>query len=172
MTLTPQLARPPWSNTVQLNVVVTVDVARALSRGSLEDAVWLIDNGVGSGGIGTGHLHTACRPGQAVNWIVRPVDAARRPDGSWPPSVRICAIVFLDDEDDAADGKVCEDFAIYGMPDKMRVPATPVYQYWAGAVVPDLVPGTYRYRLILELDQADGSVVRLNSPEYPALVVA
>ncbi|HST83047.1 MAG TPA: hypothetical protein VLL08_15035 [Kineosporiaceae bacterium] len=165
--------RPPWSNTVQLNVVATVDVGRALRQGSVQDAVWLTDNGVGSTGIGTGHLQTACRPGQAVNWIVRSVDAARRPDGSWPPAVRMCSIVFLDAEGDAADGKVCEDFAIYGMPDKIRSPFTPVYQYWAGTVVNDLAPGLYRYRLILELDQPDGSdVVRLNAPEYPALLVA
>lgn len=168
-----ELARPQWSNTVQLNVVTTVDVARALRQGSLEGAVWMTDNGIGSTAIGTGHLQTTCRPGQAVNWIVRAVDTTRRPDGTWPPSVRTCATVFLDDEGSVAEGKICEDFGVYGAPDQMRSPMTPVYQYWAGTVVSDLEPGTYRYRLILELDPGNGSdVVRLNAPEYPALQVA
>ena len=163
-------------NSVQLNIVTMVDVDRALRTRSLDGAVYMMDNSVGGLGQGTDHLRTVCKQGQVLNWIVRALDMDKRPDGTWPPMPRLCNIVFLDnetgDEDDVAESKVCTDFRIYGMPDRMRSPYTPVYYYWAGTVLSDVTPGTYMYRFVVELEQEDKKErLYLNTVEHPSLEV-
>jgi hypothetical protein len=167
---------PGQLNSVQLNIVSVVDVERASVSGSLQDAVYMMDNSVGSDGRGTAHLQTACKQGQVLNWIIYPMVSEKRRDGTWPPMPRINNIVFLDDEegeeDDVSEFKVCTDFKIFGMPDLTRSRYTPVYQYWAGTVLSTLKPGVYRYRFVLELEQ-DGSKEKLylNTLERPSIRV-
>lgn len=151
-------------NSVQLNVVTLVNMDRAAATGSLDGALFMMDNSVGGAGQGTDHLETVCKQGQVVNWIIRPIDMHKRPDGTWPPMPKINNLVFLDtergDEEDVAERRMMTELKIYGMPDLMRSPYTPIYYYWAGAILSTAAPGVYRYRLVLELEQ-DGTKEKL-----------
>ena len=144
-------------NSVQLNIVTLVNMERAAATGSLTNAMYMMDNSVGGTGQGTGQLETVCKQGQVLNWITRPIEMDKRPDGTWPPMPRINSIVFLDtergDEEEPAERRIFTELKIYGMPDRMRSPYTPVYYYWAGAILSSAPPGVYRYRLVLELEQ-------------------
>lgn len=155
---------PGQLNSVQLNIVTLVDIRKAVANESLADALYMMDNSIGGEGQGTPHLQTVCKQGQVLNWIIRPIEMDKRPDGTWPPMPKINNIVFLaseePDEQDVAGAKVCTELKIYGMPDEVRSPYTPVYYYWAGIVLNTLAPGTYRYRLVLELEQ-DGKKERM-----------
>ncbi|GGQ25506.1 hypothetical protein BKA00_002459 [Actinomadura coerulea] len=163
-------------NSVQLNVVTLVNMERAAQTGSLDDALYMMDNSVGGVGQGTDHLETICKQGQVINWIIRPIEMHKRPDGTWPPMPKINNLVFLDtergDEEDVAERRIMTELKIYGMPDLMRSPYTPIYYYWAGAVLSTARPGLYRYRLVLELEQ-DGTKERLylNTENHPSLRV-
>ncbi|MCK4763578.1 MAG: hypothetical protein KAW12_15365 [Candidatus Aminicenantes bacterium] len=150
-------------NSVQLNLVIFVDVHKAIASKSLEGSVYMMDNSLDSEGRGTAHLETTCKQGQTLNWIIYPMDMDRRLDGSWPPMVKINNIVFLsEDGEEVADHKVCSDLKIFGGPDKIRSKETPVYYYWAGTVLWDLPIGLYKYRLILELDSNDPEARYMN----------
>ncbi|GAA4367728.1 hypothetical protein AB0C69_33125 [Actinomadura sp. NPDC048032] len=163
-------------NSVQLNVVTLVNMERAARTGSLDDALYMMDNSVGGVGQGTDHLETICKQGQVINWIIRPIEMHKRPDGTWPPMPKINNLVFLDtergDEEDVAERRVMTELKIYGMPDLMRSPYTPIYYYWAGAVLSTARPGLYRYRLVLELEQ-DGTKEKLylNTRNHPSIRV-
>ncbi|MBW8481379.1 hypothetical protein [Actinomadura parmotrematis] len=172
----PQRSNAGQLNSVQLNIVTLVDMERATRTGSLKDALYMMDNSVGGAGQGTGRLETVCKQGQVLNWIIRPIEMDKRPDGAWPPMPKINNLVFLDtergDEEDVAERRLCSELKIYGMPDKMRSPFTPVYYYWAGTILGTAEPGLYRYRLVLELEQ-DGTREKLylNTEHHPAVRV-
>ncbi|MEV4678393.1 MULTISPECIES: hypothetical protein [Actinomadura] len=163
-------------NSVQLNIVTLVNMERATSTGSLDGALFMMDNSLGGTGQGTDHLETICKQGQVINWIIRPVEMEKRPDGTWPPMPKISNLVFLDtekgDEEDVAERRITTELKIYGAPDLMRSPYTPVYYYWAGAVQSTARPGLYHYRFVLELEQ-DGSKqkVYLSPKRHAALRV-
>ncbi|MDX3383281.1 hypothetical protein PV682_17670 [Streptomyces niveiscabiei] len=167
---------PGQLNSVQLNIVTLVDMEKAVATRTLSGAMYMMDNSIGGVGQGTHRLETLCKQGQVINWIIRPIDMERRVDGTWPPMPRITAIVVLDveegDEEDVAETKLLTELKIYGGPDRMRSPMTPVYSYWAGTVLSTAKPGLYRYRLVVELEQ-DGKKERvyLNTEEHPALRV-
>lgn len=163
-------------NSVQLNIVSVIDVHKAVQTGTLKDAIYIMDNSVGGSGQGTGHLQTVCKPGQVLNFIIYAMDMEKKPDGTWPPMVKINNIVFLDDEkgdeDDVAETKVMTEFKIYGGPDMIRPPFTYVYYYWAGTILPTLPTGVYHYRFVLELDQeGKKEKLYLNTVEKPSLKV-
>ncbi|MFD7534532.1 hypothetical protein [Streptomyces sp. NPDC059819] len=167
---------PGQLNSVQLNIVTLVNMERAVRTGSLKDSLFMMDNSVGGTGQGTHQLETVCKQGQVLNWIIRPIDMEKRIDGTWPPMPKISSLVFLDtergDEEDVSERKICTELKIYGMPDRMRDPFTPVYYYWAGTVLSTTRPGVYRYRLVVELEQ-DGKKekVYLNTVEHPSIRV-
>jgi hypothetical protein len=101
-------------NSIQLNVIVVVDVARALANGNLDGALMLVDNSVDqagrpSAGRGTPALVTQCNAGMVINWIVYPVG----PFGV-PAPVAIESICF--------DEQVCFKLASYGAVDIARSP--------------------------------------------------
>jgi hypothetical protein len=163
-------------NSVQLNVVTLVDMEQAAATKSLEGCLYMMDNSVGGVGQGTDHLETICKQGQVINWIIRPIDMHKKPEGGWPPMPKINNLVFLDtekgDEDDVAERRIMTELKVYGGPDKMRDQYTAVYYYWAGAVMSGARPGVYRYRFVLELEKEQGTEkLYLNSPNYPALRV-
>ncbi|NET03371.1 MAG: hypothetical protein F6K16_01260 [Symploca sp. SIO2B6] len=172
-------------NSVQLNVITVVDLHKAVANNTLDGALYMIDNSVGSTGRGTAHLQTVCKQGQVINWLIYAMDMELRTDKTTrpytrtlPPLPRINNIVFLDeqegDEEYVAESKVCTEFKIYGGPDKIysQDPLTPLYFYWAGTVLSDLPPGVYKYRLILELEQeSTKEKVYLNTVEKPSLKV-
>jgi len=150
-------------NSVQLNLVIFVDVEKAILMNSLEGNVYMMDNSLDSNGRGTPNLKTVCKQGQALNWIIYPLNMNRRIDGTWPPMVKITSIVFLrEDGERVADHQVCSKFKIYGGPDKIRSKYTSVYYYWAGTVLHDLPPGEYKYRLILDLDSNNSNSLEMN----------
>lgn len=159
-------------NSVQLNLVTFVDVDKATRTKSLDGAVFMVDNSPSSNGQGTSRLQTVCKQGQVINWIIYSMDADKRPDGTWPPSVRINNIVFLDDAgNDVATTPVCPDLKVFGGPDKIRSAYTPVYYYWAGTIPVDLANGIYRYRFILDLETGiDNKSIYLNL-DTPSLQV-
>lgn len=159
-------------NVPQLNIVTFVDVRRANVTGSLYGNVHMSDNHTRSRRRGSASLQTVCSPGQTLNWIIYPIDAQRRPNGTWPPSVRINNLVFLGgDRKNVSDIRICTDLQIFGGPDEMRSPVTPVYYYWAGTVVSSLAPGVYPYRFVLELDTEDPRRRRYMNLDTPSLQV-
>jgi hypothetical protein len=163
-------------NSVQLNIVTLVNMERAAATGSLTNAMYMVDNSVGGTGQGTGQLETVCKQGQVLNWITRPIEMDKRPDGTWPPMPKISNIVFLDtergDEEEPAERRIFTELKIYGMPDRMRSQYTPVYYYWAGAIQSSAPPGVYRYRLVLELEQDHKKdKLYLNTVNHPSVRV-
>lgn len=159
-------------NSVQLNIVAFVDVQGANASNSVYGNVYMIDNSSAGTGQGTAHLQTYCKPGQTLNWIIYAINAQRRPDGTWPPSVRINNIVFLDgDGKDVSGTKICSELKVLGGPDKMRSTLTPVYYYWAGTVVDNVPLGVYRYRFVLELETEQPGKKRYLNFNTPSLNV-
>lgn len=158
-------------NSVQLNIVTFVDVRRANATDAVYGNVFMTDNAVGSTGRGTPDLQTICNPGQTLNWIIYAIDADKRPDGTWPPSVKINNLVFLNgDGEDVADFKICTE-GIYGGPGKMRSQYTSVYYYWAGTLLSTLPLGVYKYRYVLELGTEDPRKKRYLNFNTPSLNV-
>ncbi|CAM5353072.1 hypothetical protein GCM10010329_40430 [Streptomyces spiroverticillatus] len=167
---------PGQLNSVQLNIVSIVNMERATEEKSLENALYMMDNSVGGTGQGTPHLETVVKQGQVLNWIIRPIDMEKRPDGTWPPMPKINNIVVLDteigDEEDVAEKKIFTELKIYGGPDRMRDKFTPVYYYWAGTVLSTAKPGVYNYRLVVELEQEDTrEKLYLNTYDHPSIRV-
>ncbi|NRB39912.1 MAG: hypothetical protein HRU20_15830 [Pseudomonadales bacterium] len=145
-------------NAVQLNIVTIIDVYKALQNNSLDNCVYMVDNTPEKLNTANAELRTTCRQGQVINWIVYPLDMEPRVDNEWPSFPKIVNIVFLNEYgDNVSELKVCSECNIYGAPDKIRTPYAlydMLYLYWAGIVVPDLRPGTYKYRIIFELQPA------------------
>jgi len=162
-------------NSVQLNLITFVDIDKAITINSLDGAVYMVDNSPTSIGQGTPHLQTTCKQGQVINWIIYAMDTDKKPDGTWPPSVRINNIVFLDETGkDVAKFPVCHDIKIFGGPDKIRSTYTPVYYYWAGTIPADLLPGIYKYRFVLDLktDIDNKSMyMNLNTPSLKVIAL-
>lgn len=89
---------------------------------------------------------------------------------------KINNITFLDtelgDEEDVAERKIFTELKIYGMPDRMRDPFTPVYYYWAGTVLSNAKPGVHRYRLVMELEQEHKKEkLYLNTAIHPSIKI-
>jgi len=139
----------------QVNIVTMVDAGKALLKGTLEGHLYMMDNGVKSGGQGTARLSTGCQRGQVVNWIIYPMQGPAA-------SVRISSITF-------PDGDVCGELRIYGGLCDQTSPYAPVYDYWAGYVLGALAFGVYRYRLEVEIRTA--AWARRLSVETPSLNV-
>ncbi len=60
----------------QINVLIVVDVEGALTSGSLQTNVYLVDTNkyMGSWGEGTDELTTTCHDGDVISWAVAPID--------------------------------------------------------------------------------------------------
>lgn len=149
----------------QLNIVTTLDVGRILRTGTLAGALYMFDNDPRSAGKGGSALTTHCYPGQVLNWLIYTVSP---PEAGWPgmpwqpaPVPRIVNLTFLYGSSDIPSwDKVCDDLKVYGAPDRLRSPLTPVYQYWAGTVRPQVQPGNYRYRMMIGLPAWPGGPTR------------
>lgn len=163
---------PGQFNSTQLNIVTVVDVANTLATQSIEGRAFLMDNSPHSPGKGIIQLQTICKQGQALNWLIYCMNTDKRPDGTWPPMARIVNIVFLDSDGKGVLGtQACSELKIYGGPHEIRNPYTPSYSYWAGMVRPDLPPGIYKYRLVLEYDATDGEAKHYFEISTPSLRV-
>lgn len=152
----PKKANMGQLNSVQLNIVTFVDVYKALENQSLEGCVYITDNSLNSLHEGSANLRTTCKQGQVINWIIYPLDMDQRLDKQWPSMPKISNIVFLNESgENISELKVCTEFKIYGAPDEIRNQLDPVYYYWAGTVLPDLKPGIYKYRFVIELETVE-----------------
>jgi hypothetical protein len=158
----------PGAYSTQFNVVTTVDVAGVLAGKSAAECIWMTDNSLDSTGKGSAALETVCRRGQVLNWLVYSLDSERRPDGSYPPIARILNIAFLrGDTDFLAAYGAGFDVKVFGAPDRIRSPYTPVYAYWAGMVPVNADLGRTRYRMTLEIAGSAGgrpTYVELSQP--------
>lgn len=145
-------------NSIQVNVIAVVDVAAALATGSLDKALFFVDNSVTrdgepSPGRGTLALETQCNEGMVINWIVYSV----APYGV-PVPVSIHKIEFKDpvlfklQEYGGVEVAVSPDY-IPGV--------TPTYSYWAGLVRPGVEPKLYHYRIEFSLGQ---TVLGISTP--------
>lgn len=128
-----------------INIVAVVDVIGALSQRSLENCMFMADNGCQSVGQGTAELKTVCRPGQCVAWKVYPVDVQT--------PVLIKAITFLDGE---AEARAAAGQTRYG---PGTAGSEPEWTAWNGTVPCDIKPGLYRYRLELQMCKGANSVM-------------
>ncbi|SIS91191.1 hypothetical protein [Insolitispirillum peregrinum] len=163
----------------QLNIVSSVDVAAILRDSTTVGHIGVMDNSPASKNKGTADLQTVCCQGQVLNWLVYSRDASKRPDGTWPASARIANILFLNEDGTVRNEKVFRELKVYGGPDAMRSQWTPVYYYWAGILRPDIEPGVYRYRLIIQCDtdvvgqpkayQFDGPSLEVVLPTNPII---
>jgi hypothetical protein len=159
-------------NSVQLNIVTFVDVAKMLRNDSAEGCVYMMDNNVNSQGQGTPNLQTVCKGGQTLNWIIYATDSNQLPDGSWPASVRINNLVFVEnDRSETETLRVCDELKIYGGPDRINSKFTPVYYYWAGTVSPSIEGGIYNYRFVLQIDIPGQSKSLYYNFDTPSLLV-
>jgi hypothetical protein len=144
---TPKHSLPP-----QLNIAIVVDVNNTLQTGTLEGHAFLTDNSPDTVNKGGETLETVCVQGQMLNWLVFCLNMDKLPNGSWPPFARIVNIVFLDNNGDAEMESIMMGLQIYGGPDAVPRPGTASYYYWAGLLPSNITPGTYRYRLVMEVD--------------------
>lgn len=155
---------------IQLNIVTTIDVAGILEGRPVDECVWMSDNSTESSGKGTAALETGCHPGQVLNWLMYSLDVEQRPDGSYPPIARILNIVFLDgDTEMPFPSTAAHALKVYGAPDRIRSPYTPVYAYWAGMVPLNIAAEVSRYRMIIEIPGEAGGRPTYIEVSNPAL---
>lgn len=151
----------------QVNIVIVVDVIRALSEGTLRDGnLCLVDDGGdASTGQGTPELCTACRPGQVVRWTALPVDVQT--------PVEIRSITFLDPVSGNGAGTGGNGAGTGGAGADLAASGNPTLAVWAGVVPPYLTPGQpYRYRLDLQMYEGATSVLSIDSPALRVPAVA
>lgn len=159
-------------NSLQLNIVTVIDVAKVNRTQTLNGNVYLSDNSPESKNKGTQNLETVCTQGQVINWLIYPMDLTQKLDGSWPPMAKINNIVFINEDGSVHNFQVCENLEIYGGIDKARPNnLTPVYHYWAGTVIPDLPLGKYRYRFVIEMDTTASEQLKYHNVETMSLQV-
>ena len=159
-------------NSVQLNLVTFVDVYNTNVNQSLGGNVYMMDNCNESTGQGTPHLQTVCKQGQILNWIIYSMDSGKRPDGTFPPSVKINNIVMLNESGtDVASDQIFRELRIIGGPDKIRSKYTSVFYYWAGALLGDVPSGVYKYRFVLEVGTEDPTKKNYFNLDSPTLKV-
>jgi hypothetical protein len=156
----------------QLNIVTTIDVAGVLEGRPVDDCVWMTDNSPESTGKGTAALQTACHTGQVLNWLIYSLDVEQRPDGTFPPIARILNIVFYSgDLENPVPFRASDELKVYGAPDRIRSPYTPVYAYWAGMVPLDATADMAHYRLNVEIPSLIGGRPGYIEISKPSLVV-
>jgi hypothetical protein len=134
----------------KLNILLLVDVIRALSDGTLFNGnLCMVDDGpYGSTGQGTADLRTVCHPGQLVQWSVVALDVQT--------PVEIRHITFF-----APGGHGGQSHVDDHPPDTA---ALGLYT-WAGVVPPFMIPGmSYPYRLELQMYEGDGGTLSIDSP--------
>ncbi|WP_459874155.1 hypothetical protein, partial [Endothiovibrio diazotrophicus] len=126
------------------NIVSVVDVLGALSRRSLDDHLFMMDNGRDSLRQGGDRLVTVCHPGTRLNWVVYAMDVQT------PVVIREIRFIGrgmqLDPVGEPNDAEVADGTADGGY-------------YWSGVVPADLAEGVYRYRLTLQMGRGERSTL-------------
>lgn len=134
---------------VQLNIVIVVDVNKALTTNNISNSIYMVDNSLNSSNKGTSSLSTNVSEGQVINWIIYPMNTSSY-------SARVNKISFIDED-------VCIKLNTYG--EKIgNFDSAPTYNYWAGMVNIDLEKRKYSYKLQLELsNQFERKMLEIDS---------
>lgn len=137
-------------NPNQINIVIAVDVIRALSDKTLEDNIYIMDNSpfVGhkaSTGQGSDYLTTSCMPGQVIQWIVHAIDLQT--------PISISNIIFIDDNKEDEH------------PNTEEHNNRPDLNVWTGIVPMTMIPNqNYHYRLKLQMGDGENSIYYIDTP--------
>jgi hypothetical protein len=145
----------------KVNIIALVDVIGALSAQTLGDGnLSLVDDGeFDSAGQGTPGLCTLVQAGQVVEWSALAVDVQT------PLVIR--SIAFLGPDGTAAFGPASPAAGDGPSPDGQQYPDAMV---WSGVVPFTLASGVpYRYRLELQMDQGEQSVLSIDAPALMCL---
>lgn len=140
----------------KITIVVAVDTVAALSDQSLDDNIFLMDDGdFDSDGKGTALLVTRCYPGQLIKWNIYPVDlqtpAAIKKITFLPPGGNL-APAKTPAVDRTLDGEVHE-FANLGV------------NSWSGYAPGAMIPGlAYNYRLEIQIGEGKDSSLHIDTP--------
>ncbi len=135
---------------VQLNIVMVVDVNKALMTNDIENSLYMVDNSTNSTNKGTSLLSTNAKEGQVLNWIIYPMNTSAY-------SVSVKKISFLEED-------VCLKLNSYGKK-YAGLDTAPTYNYWAGMVNINLKKKKYNYKLQLELsNQYESKTFEIESP--------
>lgn len=130
------------------NIVVAVDSIGALSDGTLENNLFLMDDGPWtSSGQGTTGLATLCTPGQVIQWVVYPIDLQT--------AAEIYSIEFntYDNTTPPANNSTGNDVV------------APDLNSWTGIVPATMVPGLkYHYRLGIRMGVGPNSIMYTHAP--------
>lgn len=135
-----------------INIIVAVDVIKALSEKKLDNSIYLMDDSTFlSHGKGTAHLVTNCMPGQLIKWTCYAIDLQT--------PLAISQIAFLP-----------LTAATLQQPDQLQATTTglrynnPDLSEWTGIVPGYLVPNQpYHYRLQLEMGEGKNSTMCVNT---------
>lgn len=133
-----------------INIVIAVDVIKALSDKKLDNSIYLMDDSVwGSYGKGTPDLVTRCVPGQTIKWACYPVDLQT--------PLAISRVEFIPAAGTYVPG--------YPAPAGTGLPGVnPDYFEWSGVVPYYLVPNQkYYYRLQLQMGEGKNSIMHVNT---------
>lgn len=135
-----------------INIAVAVDVAAALSGGSPEDVVFLVDDGpLASEGKGTSRLITNCVPDQLVRWRSYAIDLQT------PVSIK--AVRFSNWLDRGGDPVVGRDDVPAGGPDWSNDSLD-----WSGIVPWSMLPAlAYRYRVTLQMGTGPNALLSFDT---------
>jgi hypothetical protein len=145
-----------------IHIVAAVDTIQALSDGTLDNSLYLMDDGdYESEGKGTPELITLCYIGQLIQWKVVAVDLQT------PVAIR--DIVFLSPSQSAhyhlhAFSEKSLDFRHQQYSEK-ELWHDPDLNDWSGIVPSHLVSGIkYHYRFELQLGQGTNSIMSIDTP--------
>ena len=137
-------------------IVVAVDTVAALSDQSLDDNLFLTDDGdFESDGKGTALLVTKCYPGQLIKWNIYPVDLQT------PAAIK--KITFLPPGENPAPAKTSSvDQALDG---DVREFDNPNVNSWSGYAPGAMIPGlAYNYRLEIQIGEGKDSSLHIDTP--------
>jgi len=134
--------------TKYISIVVAVDSIGALSDGTLEDHLFLMDNSPWeSPGKGTDYLSTMCNPGRIIQWVIYPIDLQT------PAAIK--NITFLDacNKTMSKSGNARTEIEM------------PTMNSWTGIVPGGLTPGhPYKYRLEIQIGEGKNSILHRDTP--------
>lgn len=134
----------------QININIAVDVVKALSDKSLKGNIYLMDDSsFNSLNQGTGELCTFCMPGQALRWVVYPIDLQT------PVVIKHISFIAHEGNPERNDsGRVKNNLS----------EDDPDLKTWTG-ILPAMKSGhKYRYRLELQMGNGKNSIISIDSP--------
>jgi hypothetical protein len=135
-----------------IDIVIIVDVIGALSKRTLQNDLYMVDDSWNSRGKGAANLSTTCYPGQLLRWVAYAIDVQT--------PVTISGIAFLNTENTSSARE------LLAMPGSGAVAQA---AFWTGIVPSDLPPGLHGYSLKLQMGSGRNSVMSVDTPTLNVL---